>query len=37
MTSMITGVRDWRREGIVHKNNEVRAVEQHDRGGCAHA
>jgi AP-2 complex subunit mu-1 len=23
MTSMITGARDWRREGIVHKKNEV--------------
>ena len=23
MTSMITGTRDWRREGIVHKKNEV--------------
>ena len=23
MTSTITGARDWRREGIVHKKNEV--------------
>jgi AP-2 complex subunit mu-1 len=23
MTSTITGARDWRREGIVHKTNEV--------------
>lgn len=25
ITSTITGARDWRRDGILHKNNEVRA------------